>query len=1030
MTEPATGGLPRIGPSVHAIVVAHSPGDWFEETLRSLRDQDHSNLDVTVVDTSPAVAGSGLAERVSDFLPEASVLFVDGNPGFSAAVNAAIEAVGKERLSSKEDEPAYLLICHDDISLSTDAVTRLAEEAMSSGAGVVGPKLVDWDDPRSLQSLGLTVDKLGAPIPLITPGELDQGHHDDAATVLAVASACMLVDVGLYKRLGGFDSAISFHGEDTDFGWRATIAGTSVRVAPAAVVRHRARLSERVKGLGRDRLAWRHNLRSCLVCAHPHEVGLIPLAILMIGLESLAAFLTGHFRRFLSLTAAWPWNLLGLPEILRRRRQLSILRSEESQTRVVRLQSRNVVSLRRYLRALLSGSEHSEGFLGRGSRYWSAFRSAPVRLSIAAWVTIGAIFLFGGRHLITRSVPVLGEIAPFGESPGDLFSDWLSGWRPEGLGMDGHAPTALFILGMAGSLLFGSLALARTVLLVGLIPFGALGIWRFMGQFGSKRGQIAGLAAFVFMPLPYNAMANGNWSALGVYGVLPWILLWMSRATALEGEGSREGILAGWVTPTLAVGMLLGLLGAFVPLAVMGVLLLALAIVAGGLLAGRAERLPRLVVVTLGGLALGWALNWPSAPRSWRGLVDFGGARPAGLSGYKFSEMLRFDTGVVGERSLIWGMLALGALGLLLARGQRLIWMFRAWILVLASVLIALANERGWLLGDLPRAELLLAPAAVGLAMAVAVSVSAVDGDVRSLNRSLLTGAAGIALLIGSIPVLGLTLDGRWGMPEGDYSSSLAAVERESAGSAFRILWVGHPDVLPLAGRPLDGELVYATSTSGIPEIGSQWVSDDPGESELLADAWRDAIHGNDNRLGEALVPLGVRYLIVVERIAPEPFGQLTRQVPPRVTRRLEDQLDLEHGESRTGLKVFRNTNGALSHAVLAGTGPLSSQELLAGASPFPVYEDSTTAKGIVNVPVRVYLADAAAGWRLSLEGQDVPSAQALGWARVFNVDSPGEVELGYDSPLSRSVHVWQILLWVFLLALAVFLSLSRRRVT
>ena len=1023
----ASPALRRIGPIVHAVVVAHSPGDWFEETLESLRDQDHANLFVTVVDTSERADGEdargSLAERVHSVLPGASVLEVEGNPGFASAANTALQLP----LSlGSEEEPIYFLICHDDVSLATDAVTRLVEESARSGAGVVGPKIVDWEDTRVMQSMGFTVDKLGTPIPLMTPGEYDQGQRDEPVQALAVSSACMLVRCELFKALGGFDAAMSFYGEETDFGRRATIAGAAVRVAPSAVVRHRGKLAERGRGFVRSRMSWRHHLRSALVCAHPHEYELIPLALVMMTLEAVAALLSGHFQRVAALVLAWPWNLLGLPEVLRKRRELAQLRTEESLIESLRLRSRNVVSLKRFLRSLVSGTEENEGLLGRGSRYLAALRSESVRVAVVAWIVAGAVFVFGSRHLISRFVPAFGEFAQFGDSPGDLFAEWWSSWRLEGLGSDGSAPIALPLLGIASAL--SSPSLARTVLVLGLIPFGAVGLWRFLARFGSRLAQVTGLFVFLLMPLPYNALGNGNWGALGVYGLLPWILLWITRAVYEVPGNSKADFWTAWVIPALGVGALTGLLGAFVPLALAFVLMLATALAIGGLLVGKMRRVPRLLVATLVGSAIGWVLNWPYAPRSLQDLINFGGARPDAGDGYTLASLLRFDTGPVGLSDLVWGLVAIAAMGLFFARGGRFLWLVRSWCLVLLSLLWALANEHGWLVGDLPRAELLLAPGAVGLATAAALSVAAVDLDMKNFARKLLAGVAWLPILIGIVPVLGLSLDGRWGMPEGDYSTALAEAEEEAENSAIRILWVGHADVLPLAGWPLEDELVYATSISASPTVGSQWLTSPPGEAERLAEAWREAVYHGNNRLGERLALLGVRYLIVVERLAPEPFGEIVEPAPSLLRRRLGAQLDMELVETRFGITIYRNTNNAYRHAVVMGQGPLLEGDLTRDTLPMPLYEGRTTARGGFDDPARVFVADAAAGWNMHLDGEPAQAAAAFDWATVFNVDRRGVAELRYDSRSGNSVRAGQLALWSVVLAASVALAARRRR--
>ena len=90
--------LGRIGPAVRAVVVAHEPGEWFGECLRSLRDQDYAALSVTVVNVSGEGDGADAAPpemvaRVTEVLPDATVMTVPGNPGFGPAVNAAARMI-------------------------------------------------------------------------------------------------------------------------------------------------------------------------------------------------------------------------------------------------------------------------------------------------------------------------------------------------------------------------------------------------------------------------------------------------------------------------------------------------------------------------------------------------------------------------------------------------------------------------------------------------------------------------------------------------------------------------------------------------------------------------------------------------------------------------------------------------------------------------------------------------------------------------------------------------------------------------
>ena len=161
-----------IAPPVVAVVVVHSPGPWFDETLDSLADQDYPNLDTLFLLTGATTDGAGddVHRRIVERLPDAFVRDLGANPGFGAAANEVLRLV--------EGDSGFFCFCHDDVALDPDAVRLLVEELYRSNAGVVGPKLVSWDDPAVLQHVGLGLDRFGEIDPITEPGEYDQEQHD------------------------------------------------------------------------------------------------------------------------------------------------------------------------------------------------------------------------------------------------------------------------------------------------------------------------------------------------------------------------------------------------------------------------------------------------------------------------------------------------------------------------------------------------------------------------------------------------------------------------------------------------------------------------------------------------------------------------------------------------------------------------------------------------------------------------------------------------------------------------------------
>ena len=79
-----------------------------------------------------------LPDRVAAVLPDAHVHRLGANPGFGAAANEVIPIV---------HGAAFHLLCHDDVALQPGAIQELVLEAFRSHAGIVGAKLVMWDDP-------------------------------------------------------------------------------------------------------------------------------------------------------------------------------------------------------------------------------------------------------------------------------------------------------------------------------------------------------------------------------------------------------------------------------------------------------------------------------------------------------------------------------------------------------------------------------------------------------------------------------------------------------------------------------------------------------------------------------------------------------------------------------------------------------------------------------------------------------------------------------------------------------------------
>ncbi|MGH9136846.1 MAG: glycosyltransferase [Acidimicrobiales bacterium] len=1018
-------------PPVVAVIVAHDPGPGFEDVLRSFADQDYPALSVLVVD---AGSSRDQSPRVAAVLPDAYIRRVPDNPGYAAAANEVLQVV---------DGAAFFLLCHDDAALAPDAVRLLVEEAYRSNAGVVGPKLVQWDDPTRLLQVGLLIDKTGYPLAPVEPGELDQEQHDAVHDVFCVPGAVTLVRADLFSALGGYDPAISVLGEDLDLCWRAQVAGARVLVAPAAVARHVQALDRR-PGFSPDRrraLALRHRLRTVLTCyGRWHRLRVLPQAAVFAVGEMLYVFVAGHRRVAGDIAGAWRWNWRNRRDIVAARRRLASVRTVSDHD-VRRLQIRGSARITAFLRGQVGAGEDRVRSLRRSADdVAEVLRHGPRRVAVVAWVVLAAVLVVGSRQYLVGHDPSLLDLPPLPTRPWPLLAEWLSGWRDAGLGSEAPAPTAFGLLGVAGSFLLGAMALLRTLLIAVPLAAGPIGVARIAGASGSRRAGWVAAVAYAAMPVPYNALAEGRWGGLVLWGATPWILARLVAAS--RDEPFQAALVGGWRS-RLGLGLLLAVVVALVPIGIVLPTLLAVAVVVGGVVAGRLRGAGRVLSLAVSGTLVGialhlpWTLDFVVPDATWAAL---GGVTPAGPSP-SVAALLRFESGPLGAAPLGWAFLVAAALPLVIGRAWRFGWAVRYWFVALAGFALAFAGG----LDDLPVSagpiELGLAPAACGLALATALGVVAFEVDLPGYRfgwHQLLALGSACALVLGCVPALVGALGGRWEAPNEGVRGVLSFLdeEQETAGP-FRTLWLGDPAVLPLAGWELRKGVAWATTDDGNPNVLDRWPGSPDGTTRLVADAVNLAVGNETSRLGRLLAPMAVRYVVVVEADAPLADPTQRRLAPPELIDAFGAQLDLSEVEVDAGLHVFRNTAWFPARARLQSGEDVSAADGYFAAAHASDFGDApavlrdvdgyTRFEGAFPGPGELWWsASSSPNWSLDVAGEAAPRREAFGWGNAFTVEADGDATLSYSTPIYRQlVLAVQAALWTFC---ALTLARARRR--
>jgi GT2 family glycosyltransferase len=1025
-----------VAPPVVAVVVVHAVGPWFEECLESLARQDYPALSTMFLLADGAEEDVGW--RIRGVLPEAFVEELGSNPGFGPAANSVTGLV--------EGDNGFFCFCHDDVALDPDAVRVMIEELYRSNAGIVGPKLVTWDNPRVLQDVGLDVDRFGEPASLVDVGEVDQEQHDAVTDVFAVPSACMLVRADLFRTLGGFDAAMDFYGEDVDLCWRAHISGARVMVAPNARARHRGDLEARRPDLNHTMLRARHQMRSLLTLTAGSR---LPIRLVeLVGLtivELVVGVFSGHAREAWASVRAAVGAIPRFPTLLARRGAIAKLR-RVSDTEVHDLQSRGSNRLTSFRRTrdtqLVIGIDSPGGGDGGTAtsviRRWREHSLAPM----VTWLAVIVAVLVASRSFINRSVPTIGEFLPFPDSPRQLWSDFVSGWNARELGTTAPNPTGLAVLAAGSVFWLFHMGLGLTVVVVGSILLGALGVWRLADLFPSNRERIVALVTYVAMPLLPGVISTGRLTALISFAALPWFVH-LVRSAAGIGTADPGAVAADLpdgvlqlgprerIRRSAVAGIVVAVATALAPPFILLVAGVTVVLALSSLLIGSGWRTSMwFFVAGASAAAVGWVLNLPAASWSWH---DLSAIPLAGAPGRGLEDVASMNIGRARLSLLTLALYVPVITGLVLSRAWRLTWAGRAAGLVVTFGVLAVLQDRDALPFRAPEVGVLLVPVALGLALAAACAVSSFASDVAHGTfgwRQPLGLLSILAVLCGTFPALVTLTDGWWYAPRTTMMSLLGPRLAADDFGDFRVLYLGDPRVLPAAPHDLDDGMAYALTGPGVPALADRWMAPGTDADDELAGALGDVASGATQRGGRLLAPYAIRYIVVPHIDGGQSTASDPIERPIGLTDAFEAQLDLRLLFTSPNFEVFENT--AAFPGVAAFSGPLADATSAAGSADL-VRRDLSGAPAVLSgaLSTRSAAGEVPAGtvalavpfdeqWTMEVAGENASAGEAFGALTGFDVAAAGAAEMRYETPSGRVAALFgQAAFWVVALVAA-----------
>ncbi len=209
------------------IVVNHNGTMLLEDCLKSLNDQTYTDFEVLFVDNGSTDDSILNARRI---LPKIRVMSLCENSGWAKANNIGI----------CNSESEFIVLLNNDTRADPNFLLELVKAAGANPkVGMVAPKILNFYEPRVIDSVGGLVICRDGIAQGLGRGEIDNSQYDDLKEILIPSGCAALYRKTMLDEIGLFDETFFAYCEDSDLALRGLWAGWLAVAAPKAIVYHK-----------------------------------------------------------------------------------------------------------------------------------------------------------------------------------------------------------------------------------------------------------------------------------------------------------------------------------------------------------------------------------------------------------------------------------------------------------------------------------------------------------------------------------------------------------------------------------------------------------------------------------------------------------------------------------------------------------------------------------------------------------------------------------------------------------------------
>ena len=308
-----------MNPLISIIIVNFNGKKWLAPCLDSVRAQEYKNYEIILVDNA---SSDDSLEFVQKNYPEVICTKTSSNLGFAGGNNAGLPFVKGE----------YVYLLSNDTKIEPNVLSQFVKAfAESPKIGCVQSKLVLMNEPTLLDACGSFWTPLGLLYHYGCRKDASLPMYNRVMPVFSLKGASMMIKKDLIDQIGLFDDDFWCYYEETDFCHLVWLAGYECWYYPKMTCYHAAGGTS-VKYFANSFIQYHNFKNKILSFLKNFELSTLifffPLFLGLCCLLCITWALTGNFACAGAVLKAFWWNIVNLPNTLKKRKSVQQMRKQ------------------------------------------------------------------------------------------------------------------------------------------------------------------------------------------------------------------------------------------------------------------------------------------------------------------------------------------------------------------------------------------------------------------------------------------------------------------------------------------------------------------------------------------------------------------------------------------------------------------------------------------------------------------------------------------------------------------------------